>query len=84
MLKQVRGRMISALDKEAVKIRTAADFNKEMEAKEKAKEAAGEKKEPKVKDLKIQKNKAGRFVCGNMGCKSKTFLDEENSDTACQ
>ena len=48
MHKQVSAQLTEALDKEAVKIRTAADFNKEMEAKKKAQEESGEKKEPKV------------------------------------
>ena len=31
-----------------------------------------------------KKNKAGRFICANPGCKAHTFTDEENGDDKCQ
>ena len=63
-------------------MRTAADFNREQEEKdakikaEKAATASDTTKPPKV-------NKEGRFICGNKGCKLRTFTDEENNDTSC-
>jgi len=27
--------------------------------------------------------KDGKFVCSNLGCTKRTFIEEENSDSAC-
>ena len=62
-------------------MRTAADFNREQEEKEKAQKAAQQQQSNENKVAK--KNKEGRFICGNKGCKARTFTDEENNDTAC-
>ena len=68
----------TGLVKEQARLKTAADFNREEEARlAKLKEAKGdaakaeEKKPPK-------KNKQGRFICSNKGCKVRNFTDEEN------
>ena len=31
----------------------------------------------------FQLSKDGKFICGNKGCAKRSFLPEENSDTAC-
>lgn len=63
-------------------MKTAADFNKEEERKKAEKialeKASGENKKP------VMTRDGLRFICGNKGCASKNFVDEENNETACQ
>ncbi len=61
-------------------MKTAEDFNREQEAAKKAKaalEASTEGKKP------VMTRDGTKFVCANVGCTLKNFLDEENSATAC-
>lgn len=60
-------------------MKTADDFNKEQEAK-KAKaalEASTAGKQP------VMTKDGKRFICANVGCSLKNFVEEENSATAC-
>ena len=59
-------------------MKTAADFNKELEEKKKKEEAAnaGEKKPMMTKD-------ESKYYCGNPGCKERTFVEESNGDESC-
>jgi len=54
---------------------TADEFNK-LEEEKKQKEAGPIPDKPPVM-------KDGKFVCGNLGCKTWTYLEEENTDTSC-
>ena len=72
---------VGAEKAEIAKMRTAADFNKEQEEKERLAKAAAaavpqEQKPPKL-------NKDGKFICNNKGCKIRSFTDEENNPSAC-
>ena len=70
---------------EMAKIKTADDFNKEQDEKDKrAKEvAAMVGSAGPVVEKKPKLNKDGRFICANKGCAKRTFTDDENNDTAC-
>ena len=59
-------------------MKTAEDFNKEQAEKAEVKKAA-----EAVKEKKPVMTKDGRSICANKGCASKSFLPDENSETAC-
>jgi len=54
---------------------TADEYNK-LEEEKKLKESA-EKSSPSEKPPVMRE---GKFVCGNLGCKTRTFKEEENND----
>lgn len=58
------------------KVKTIDEFNREQEAKK-----AAEPEKPK----QVVMDKTGkRFMCANKGCADRSFLEEENSETACR
>ena len=65
-------------------MKTAADFNKEQEEKDKrAAEVAALVSAGPVAEKKPKLNKDGRYICANKGCAKRTWIDEENNDAAC-
>ena len=64
-------------------MKTAEDYNRELEAKKeaelKAKEAAGVDTSKKS----VMTRDGARFICANAGCSKKNFVDEENGPEAC-
>ena len=67
--------------KEQARLKTAADFNLEEEArlaKLKEKKAAEEGPAKAEEKKPPKKNKEGRYICSNKGCKVRNFTDEEN------
>ena len=76
----------TGLKKEEQRIKTAADFNREQEEKDKraAEVAAMVGSSGPAVEKVAKKNKDGRFICANKGCTKKNFTDEENNDEACE
>ena len=77
----------TGIDKDKVRVKTAADFNKEQEEKAKRAEEVASLVSPGVApevEKKAKVNKDGRFICANKGCKKRTFTDEENGDENCE
>lgn len=80
----------AALEKERIaQMKTADDFNKELEEKKKKEEEAKAQteKQPVVIItivLILQMTKDGsKFICANKGCSKKSFAQEENGDQEC-
>ena len=68
--------LLMQINKEAQRLKTAADFNEEQE--ELKKNILEEK--PEMEAVMVD----GKFACANKGCADKYFLEEDNGDGVCK